>query len=138
MKHLSRHLEGQTFWEYKYLKIPFVFNGRDWSGCDCYGLVRLIWGTELGRWLPKYQYEDNKSAQSDVNSFSGEKSVKVNAGFKKFDVVIMRSVRYGFHIGMMINDNKFIHTDEHTGVQIVNIAHPLWQNKIIEVRRLND
>ena len=39
-------------WCSKYVGIPFVSGGRDKSGCDCYGLVRLILHNEYNTELP--------------------------------------------------------------------------------------
>ena len=39
-------------WAKKYVGIPFVTSGRDMSGCDCYGLVRLILTNEYSFDLP--------------------------------------------------------------------------------------
>lgn len=39
----------------KYLSIPYRAGGRDWSGCDCYGLVRLILKEEKGIELPLFE-----------------------------------------------------------------------------------
>ena len=39
-------------WTQKYVGIPFKSGGRDFSGCDCYGLIRLILLTEYNTQLP--------------------------------------------------------------------------------------
>ena len=39
-------------WVNNYIGIPFVSGGRDKTGCDCYGLVRLILQNEYNIELP--------------------------------------------------------------------------------------
>lgn len=41
-------------WAEKYVGLPFVDGGRDWKGCDCWGLVKLILQTECGIEVPSY------------------------------------------------------------------------------------
>jgi cell wall-associated NlpC family hydrolase len=41
----------------KYVGIPFRDHGRDWDGCDCYGLIRLVYWHEFGIPLPSLDDE---------------------------------------------------------------------------------
>lgn len=38
----------------QWLRIPYQDYGRDWSGCDCWGLVRLVRQALRGDMLPSY------------------------------------------------------------------------------------
>jgi probable lipoprotein NlpC len=44
-------------WASQYIGIPWVDKGREMSGCDCYGLLRLVKGKESGVWIPSYAEE---------------------------------------------------------------------------------
>jgi cell wall-associated NlpC family hydrolase len=38
----------------KYVGIPFVDRGNSFSGCDCYGLIRLFYKTEYSIGIPEF------------------------------------------------------------------------------------
>ena len=41
-------------WTARYINIPYINKGREFSGADCWGLVRLVYKNELGIDLPTY------------------------------------------------------------------------------------
>lgn len=43
-------------WASAYVGIPYRFAGRDRSGCDCWGLVRLVLAERFGIVLDSYDY----------------------------------------------------------------------------------
>ena len=53
----------------RYLKIPYKDGGRDWTGCDCWGLVRLILAEERGILLPAFD------SVCDLSSFMSVRSM---------------------------------------------------------------
>jgi len=42
----------------KYVGIPYKINGRNFDGCDCWGLVCLVYRYEFGIDIDKYFYKD--------------------------------------------------------------------------------
>lgn len=51
----------------KYLHVPYRKGGRDESGCDCWGLARLVLEREQRITLPSY----DGAVESDAESFEG-------------------------------------------------------------------
>lgn len=97
----------------RYLSIPYQWNGRDWRGCDCWGLVILFMETEFNVHIYDYKhgYSEDKGltgstymidrAHEDYNAASSP-----NIG----DIVIMRhGSRTPNHCGVLINSNEFLH-----------------------------
>lgn len=80
-------------WYTKYVGIPFVEKGRDENGCDCWGLVRLIYKNELGIDLPDYLdcYEttNDREKLSSVIKEQTEKNWVSDQEHKEFDVIIL-------------------------------------------------
>ena len=64
-------------WTDDYIEIPFLPDGRDRNGCDCWGLVCLVYREKLGIELPEYKgvFEAQTIAQlKNVGSWNGKKS----------------------------------------------------------------
>ena len=51
-----------------WLRIPYVDHGRDWTGCDCWGLVRMVRHALRGDLMPSYGAIDpqDKPALTDA------------------------------------------------------------------------
>ena len=49
----------------KYIEIPFLDHGRDFTGCDCYGLVKLVLLEEFDKVLPDFfAYNDSDDLEA--------------------------------------------------------------------------
>lgn len=44
-------------WWNQYVGIPYLTHGRDRAGCDCWGLLRLVYTEQFGIQLPSYGEE---------------------------------------------------------------------------------
>jgi len=121
--------------------MPFLDHGRDINGCDCWGLVRLIYREQLKIELPSYgeiSAHDLVRVSDEIKSGSEASEVWVipmHPG--KYDVVIMR--RYGMrdigHVGMLVNDRNLIHVEAKTDAVIVPIDHMRVKHRIAGYRR---
>jgi len=117
----------------KYINIPYSLHGRDFDGCDCWGLVRLIYKHHLGIELPSYSenYISLQESEEIKCLFDKEKSLiwtEVNDP-KKYDCVVLRTT--SVHIGVVLENNYFIHILENTNSTIERINSPLWKNRIM-------
>jgi len=118
----------------KYIKIPFKPLGRDFNGCDCYGLVRLIllneFDTELPSWDQDYtNTTDKKVLESCISDRYGyfEKTNDPKAG----DIVLMRLCSaFPVHIGLMIDDKKFIHIRQGENVSTGKVNEHKYNRRI--------
>jgi len=127
-------------WTHKYVGVPFRSQGRDARGCDCWGLVRLIYWLELQIELPLY----GEISATDLIAVSNN----ITEGYQReqwhsveqpheFDVAVMRY--YGKkqvgHVGVMVSQNELIHTERGFDAAIVPLTHMTIRNRIVGFRR---
>jgi cell wall-associated NlpC family hydrolase len=62
---------GDLQWLNSYIGVPYVFNGRDSEGVDCYGLCKLVYAAQYGIQLPDWALEESDLLTRE-RLFSGE------------------------------------------------------------------
>jgi cell wall-associated NlpC family hydrolase len=92
----------------KYLRIPFVQDGRDWKGCDCYGLIYLIYKTELDITIASFSGAYS-TREEMLERHSLDEWQKVGEP-KMYDVVLFSEAAVPKHIGMVLDNKTMIHT----------------------------
>lgn len=123
----------------KYFRIPFKERSHDFRGCDCGGLVRLIYKTELGVELPDWEdrysctrIEYSKQLEETVSTMLGELGYEVPCEEKQpFDVVSFSIHGHDVHVGLVVDKNTFIHILEgKTSVSVERFDSPHWRNRL--------
>lgn len=131
-----------TVWWNNYSAIPFVDHGRDGSGCDCYGLLRLVYRDRLGVELPLLLdgYRHTEQRQILANLIEGNALL---IGFSQmdldrlqpFDVLIIRQAGVNCHLGVLVTPNLLLHTEAGRGVVVEDIRRPHLRPRIREAWR---
>ena len=133
-------------WASNYLGIPFRAHGRTRAGCDCWGLVRLIYQEQLGVALPEFAGVSPDDAAGVAWAIESQRPAWRAVRFderQEFDVVVMRSrlvvegraVAPDMHIGVVTPDLKILHTQLPFGVACVAADHPTLVNRVSGVYR---
>lgn len=122
----------------KYIGIPFIRGGRDMStdgGLDCYGLCTLFYKNEFGIILPDHRdintniSDYNKCADAMLQQSTYDDFVLV--GKPKYgDLILMNVGGFPAHIGIFIEDNLMLHTNERSGSVIENYMGVKWKQKL--------
>lgn len=117
-------------WSDKYIGIPFVEGGRDFSGCDCGGLVLLVLREECGieaRDFVDYEVEDFKSLRGlikigrGIDEVVSEDWALFGGKLKPFDLLRFRAGKAHCHVGIYVGANSFMHVQDGAG-QIALLA----------------
>lgn len=117
----------------KYLEIPFVDGGRDFSGCDCFGLISLIYAQELG--IKLYDYKISCEESSRINGEMEKQKIsweKLAEPIAPCILTVRMDANPAFtnHIGFVFKPGCFIHTTKTMGVSVNRYDSPLWERKI--------
>jgi cell wall-associated NlpC family hydrolase len=127
-------------WTDDYIEIPFLPDGRDRNGCDCWGLVCLVYREKLGIELPEYKgvFEAQTIAQlknvARVMEREKESWVRVEKPHE-FDVAMIRSGAYAWHVGIVIDRRRMLHVMSGINSTVEEYTGMDWKNRIEEFRR---
>ena len=120
-------------WAIDYVGVPFVEHGRDAGGCDCWGLVRLVYREVFGRVLPGYYgaYSDSHDGASISALINREARHwapvdKPRPG----DVVVCRIEGRPWHVGVLLTEGVMLHTERGTDAVVERIDGLRWQRRI--------
>lgn len=129
-------------WLEKYIKVPFLIDGRSMNGCDCWGLYRLIVKERSGIDLPMYPEQTTLSHMRKMLEKSQSPEWKIiQAGSEvELDCVLMRGqfTHEGklrsrpIHVGCVLGAGLLIHTEQGVGTTIVGYRNSsLIKNRIV-------
>lgn len=133
-------------WPSTYFTTPFKPHGRSRAGCDCWGLVKLIYAEQRGIDLPDFAEispEDEAAIPAAIDSQRAAWTAVAFEQRQEFDLVVMRAriVRDGrgmspdMHIGIVTPDLKILHTEWPHGVSCLAPDHPALAGRISGVFR---
>ncbi len=124
-----------------YMMIPFADGGRDHSGCDCWGLVRLIYREQLGVELPSYGDISAKALLKVARAIKGNSDEgwvpTTTTTSALYDVVLMKSAGFKTvcHVGIVVAGDQVLHTEEGVGPMIVPFDHADIRERLFGLRR---
>lgn len=134
----------------EYSRIRFLDKGRDRSGCDCWGLVKLVYAERFGIELPGYeevyQHTKDKDAITTAIPQEAEKHwIDLYPDFKTplelskvrprrercGDVVLMRIMGLPWHVGIVGEAGKVLHVEPGTDSICEGYLCTKWERRIL-------
>jgi cell wall-associated NlpC family hydrolase len=102
----------------------YRLGGLGKGGIDCSGFVYLTFLDRLGIELPRSTH------------FQSQKGKEVaRSQLKTGDLVFFRTGRYN-HVGIYLEDGKFMHSSTKSGVRISSLSNSYWQRTYWKAKRL--
>ena len=122
-------------WTNAYIGIPFLDLGRDKEGCDCWGLVRLVYRQELGIDVPSYagdyhSTEERQEIARLIGAAQCSPSWRKVENPQAFDVVLFRRGLLTAHIGIVMRPDWMLHMHD-AGARIENYRLTSWQSRFL-------
>lgn len=108
---------GDLAWLNDYIGIPYRFAGRDMSGVDCYGLVKLIYENEYGYDMPDWAIDriDLKGRHDAIESVVTSGAFTETDKPVDGDLVVCYRTKAACHVGVYYA-NGVIHSAENKSV----------------------
>lgn len=125
-------------WSSKYIGIPFRDLGRDWDGCDCWGLVRLVYQNDLGITLPMHMISerDVRAAVYALHDHANRIGWMQVEQTQDYDVALMNIAVgkriYPMHVGLVAGE-FILHACEHTDSALIRDRHSVvsyWRYRV--------
>jgi len=122
-----------TSWASRYVGLPFKDFGRDFSGVDCWGLVRLVLKQEKNIDVPAYGETSALDLEAVARMVSREAFIEpwiavMPHAAQPFDVAVMYRridrIRCPIHVGIMVNRWNVLHIEEKISAVMVPVDHP--------------
>lgn len=147
MYNMKKSSDKAEWWNY-YVGLKFKDHGRDESGVDCYGLVRLVLLDECNIALPMmshgYKHVKDYDAMEQMISDSSADSdtwLPVLKGQEQpFDVVVAMMNGYPVHIAIVAKKNHLLHIQRGFNATIEDYRRGEWRlpGKIVGIYRHKD
>lgn len=124
-------------WANAYVGLPWADLGRDRTGCDCWGLARLVYAEQLGIALPSYSDAyPCAGEQAEVAALIGRESQvgqwrPVTDRPGPFDLLLFRRGRLASHLGVAIGGGRMLHMDGEAQARIVGLDDIRWRTRLV-------
>lgn len=116
----------------KYIGLPYLENGRDWTGVDCWGLARLYYKEELGLDLPDYsEFYSGGSDPRLENLVLDQKALWIKTTSPQpNDLCVFSILGSPVHVGVYLGNNTFLHCREGQDSVVESLTNIKWANRL--------
>ena len=120
------------------LGVPFLDNGKGFSGWDCWGLVVKAYEDCAGITVPAFNYISalNSKEIKVIYDNTKEKWVEVPIGQEKpMDVVVLRYKSSPCHTGVVVKKGLMLHVDARINTCVESYCTGLWKTRVVGIFR---
>jgi cell wall-associated NlpC family hydrolase len=116
--------------------IPYVRNGSDLNGFDCFSLVQEVY-RRIGKEIPNINFPEEIALISELGEEKKDELTDKIDSPEPYCLVTFRTVGdFVSHIGVVLEDcNTFIHTTKRKNVTVEKLDSMLWKQKVKEFRK---
>lgn len=127
-------------WSNPYVGTPYDEHGRVRSGCDCYGLVCVVYREELNITLPDYLGYASVQEHAEIAALiANEKSRSVWVPAKgtavAFDVAVFRRGRLDTHVGLIVKHGIMLHMAQEDCAKHADYRSGAWAHRLTGIYR---
>lgn len=132
-------------WAKAMVGTPFRWRGRDRTGLDCYGLVRLAYREVLGIALPDYPYEPAdvdaiaaliRSQEPDWLCVAAQVGSEIRFGAERAgDILEFRVEGSPIHLGLVLAPGRALHASVELGVVRDRYRSVRWRHRVLGIYR---
>ena len=120
-------------WQNKYIGIPYKEKGRDVTGIDCWGLLRLVYSEEFNIELPSFVTEYTENDTASIQDLVAQ----CKEGWELVDeptpgcLVLFRVLNTESHVGIAVSTTHFLHARQGQDSAIESFESRAWANRIV-------
>ena len=126
-------------WTDNYIGLPFIPDGRDRTGIDCWGLVCLVYKEQLGIELPLYKgifiNQSLDSLKKAARTYQiGKEAWQLVSTPNPYDVIMLRTGKYIWHVGVVVDKRSMLHILSGINSMVEDYTGMLWKDRVEEYR----
>jgi cell wall-associated NlpC family hydrolase len=117
----------------EFVGIPFVDRGRDLKGCDCWGLLTLVYA-KIGVDLPSHRDDYQTVADRDEVARilgNGKSQWRLVHDERPTDAVLLKLAGRPFHVGVVVRPGLMLHALPGTGAAIEDYRSHNYSRRIM-------
>ena len=104
---------------------PYRIGGRSSAGVDCSSFVSIVFDNYFGLKLPS-------STRRLMGRGEGVRRRSIRTG----DLLFFKTGRRTLHVGILVEDNEFLHASSSQGVMLSDLSEEYWANRYMGARRV--